>query len=42
MTNSLMWQVKSHAEEIEAASYVLLYDMNHNLSVVFYETGPFF
>lgn len=31
-----MRQVKSHAEEIEATSYVLLYDINHNLSVVFY------
>lgn len=37
----MMRQVKSHAEEIEAASHVLLYDINHDLSVVFYETGPF-
>lgn len=35
-----MRQVKSHAEEIEAA-HVLLYDLNHNMSVVFYETGRF-
>lgn len=29
-----MRQVKSHAEEIKAASHVLLCDINHNLSVV--------